>query len=148
MIHAAHGLPQAHALLQIEDSPGTSLIELSAALGLDKSTMSRTVDGLVRNGLVERARDESDRRLVRLTLTGSGEATCDAINRLGDRVVGQTFELIPGEKHGEIVECLRLLIEASEIADQECGTEDAAAAGAHARTSAMNSPATREGDRR
>jgi len=145
---AGVSVPQAHALLQIEDSPGTSLIELSAALGLDKSTMSRTVDALVRGGFVERARDVTDRRLIRLTLTSDGELTCDAINRLGNSVVGRTFELIPRDKHGEIVECLRLLVEASEAADEECGTEDATTAGGSASlTQTRNSHATGEGER-
>ncbi len=136
-------VPQAHALLEIEDSPGTSLGALSEALALDKSTVSRTVDGLVNLRLVERGRDAADGRRVRLTLTGPGAAACDAINGLGDRVVGRAFELIPEESHGAIVESMRLLVEASEIADRECGTDD----GAGLAADTQKAPPDFEGDR-
>lgn len=66
-------LAQCHTLIELKASR-LSLTGLAAALGLDSSTLSRTVDGLVRAGLVERAEDASDRRSLRLTLTPAGRA--------------------------------------------------------------------------
>lgn len=77
-------LAQCHTLLELATSE-LSLTGLAAALDLDTSTLSRTVDGLVRAGLVERAEDASDRRSLRLTLTPAGRAkvafTDDLCNR-------------------------------------------------------------------
>ena len=48
--------------------------ELAQAIGIDAGAMTRLVDRLVSKGLVERARDRSDRRAVCLSLTDAGEA--------------------------------------------------------------------------
>ena len=49
--------------------PGTSVAEAAAALGLAANTVSTLVRQLTDAGLVERVRDESDRRVARLALT-------------------------------------------------------------------------------
>ena len=66
-------LAQCHVLLELADSI-LSLSGLSELLSLDRSTLSRTVDGLVKAGLVERSDDPSDRRTLRLVLTPAGTA--------------------------------------------------------------------------
>ena len=77
-------LAQCHALVELA-SAELSLSGLAAALDLDASTLSRTVDGLVRAGLVERAEDASDRRSVRLTLTPAGRAKVAFIDGICNR---------------------------------------------------------------
>jgi DNA-binding MarR family transcriptional regulator len=77
-------LAQCHTLLELEASE-LSLTALAAALDLDTSTLSRTVDGLVRAGMVERAEDASDRRSLRLTLTPAGRAKVAFINGICNR---------------------------------------------------------------
>jgi DNA-binding MarR family transcriptional regulator len=72
-------LTQCHTLLELKASE-LSLTGLAAALNLDTSTLSRTVDGLARAGLVERTEDSSDRRALRLALTPTGHAKVNAIN--------------------------------------------------------------------
>jgi DNA-binding MarR family transcriptional regulator len=76
-------LGQCHALLELADRE-LSLTGLAAALDLDASTVSRTVDSLVRTGLARRAAGASDRRTLRITLTKAGrdkaakiDATCN-----------------------------------------------------------------------
>ena len=66
-------LAQCHVLLEVAGST-LSLTGLSEALDLDRSTLSRTVDSLVKAGLVERSDDPADRRSLRLALTPSGAA--------------------------------------------------------------------------
>ena len=48
--------------------------DLTERLRLDKSTVSRLVDGLVRKGYVTRERDPANRRLYRLLVTAEGRA--------------------------------------------------------------------------
>ena len=57
------------------------LNELAQALYIAPSTASRTVDELVRKGLVERREDPADRRAVRLTLTATGQALYEALRQ-------------------------------------------------------------------
>jgi len=66
-------LAQCHTILEIEDPGQATTVELSKRLGLDKSTLSRTIDGLVNVGLVERVAHPSDRRFNMLSLTTGGQ---------------------------------------------------------------------------
>lgn len=79
-------LPQCHALLEIESRGVASLNDVAKSLGLDKSTLSRTIDALVDSGLVKRALNEEDRRSIRLSLTSQGEQICHEINDRNDRL--------------------------------------------------------------
>jgi DNA-binding MarR family transcriptional regulator len=72
-------LSQCHALLELKRG-ATSLSGLASALDLDLSTLSRTVDVLVRAGLVERSVDPTDRRAVCLVLTDAGRAKVATID--------------------------------------------------------------------
>jgi len=81
-------LSQCHALLELAESE-MSLSGLAAALDLDPSTLSRTVDGLVRAGFVERAEDATDRRSLRLTLTAAGRAKVACIDGVCNKYYGE-----------------------------------------------------------
>jgi DNA-binding MarR family transcriptional regulator len=64
---------QATLLWLIRSHPGLSLRELAAEEGISAPALSGHVDRLEKAGLIERVRDEKDRRRVGLTLTGDGE---------------------------------------------------------------------------
>lgn len=76
---------QCHLLLEIDRRGPSTGGELAQALSLDKSTLSRTLDGLAEAGLVARAPHPEDGRAQRVTLTAAGhgaveriDVTCDA----------------------------------------------------------------------
>ncbi len=60
------------AVHELDTRGGLSQQELAATLQLDKSTVSRLVAGLESRGLLVRARDPDNRRIVRLSLTPAG----------------------------------------------------------------------------
>lgn len=64
---------------------------LAAALMLDKSTVTRVVDGLVRKGYVERRADPDDGRAVSLRPTRGGRALYQRIN---GELIDQQLELL------------------------------------------------------
>jgi DNA-binding MarR family transcriptional regulator len=53
--------------------------ELSKLLGIDTGLMTRMLDKLEEKGLLERSRDDKDRRVVNLTLTRAGIRVADGI---------------------------------------------------------------------
>lgn len=57
-----------------------SVKELGAHLGLSLPGASRTVDGLLRRGLVERREDDEDRRMKRLRITTAGRNLTEQLN--------------------------------------------------------------------
>jgi DNA-binding MarR family transcriptional regulator len=110
-------LAQCHVLLEIEEQGQATTGQLAQRLGLDKSTLSRTIDGLVDIGLVERLPNPSDRRFTPLAVTKQGKSICDAINRSADEYYGRVFENIPQVKHDAIIQNFSLLVQA--LADEE-----------------------------
>ena len=102
---------QCHVLLELADSDGTSLVELSERLKLDASTLSRTVDSLVRAGLVDRAPDPESRRSVRLSLTAEGMKKVEVIDFGCNQFYRELLARVPGKMQTAMVEALGLLAE-------------------------------------
>ncbi len=120
-------VPQCHVLLALDEAGGNSLVGLAEALGLDKSTVSRTVEGLVGRGLVARSEDTDDRRYVVLDLTNQGKETVAVVNGIADGNVEKIFSLIPSDRRADVLECFGLLVEAVRACGGEDGPECAAA---------------------
>lgn len=82
-------------LTLIARNSGISQTELSYAAGRDKSSLTPVVEDLVRRGLVERRRMDTDRRAYRLNITKDGKKTLASMTRCArrhernlDRVIG------------------------------------------------------------
>lgn len=103
---------QCHTLVEIGRANGLSLNELSESLTLDKSTMSRTVDNLVKTGLVERQTDNEDRRYTKLTLTAEGTEIVKVINSGMEEYFERVLSAIPKEKCEAAMEVLPYLLTA------------------------------------
>lgn len=69
------------ALYEIGRSPGIRSSDLARELGLVPTTASSLIARLVRNGLIERRRSDSDGRAAALYLTDRGAALRAAIHR-------------------------------------------------------------------
>lgn len=71
-----HGLtgPQVTAIKVLENFGALSLTDLSARMSSTNSTMTGIADRMERDGLVERIRSETDRRVVQIALTERGRA--------------------------------------------------------------------------
>jgi len=64
---------QVSLLVDIKYAPGIGLRELAARQRVSPPAMTKHVDRLERDGLVERTQSESDRRRVGLNLTADGQ---------------------------------------------------------------------------
>jgi DNA-binding MarR family transcriptional regulator len=100
---------QCHLLLEVEQRGRSSVTELASALALDKSTLSRTVDGLCRAGLLLRGTDPSSRRQQVLSLTRKGTARVASINATCDATYGRLMDFVPARKRGMLAESVALL---------------------------------------
>lgn len=65
---------QEHLLMQLLDRDGQSQSELLAAVGLDHSTVSKSLKRMEDAGLVVREKSPDDRRAMRVYLTETGRA--------------------------------------------------------------------------
>lgn len=111
---SCHGisLAQCHALVEIGRAKSISLIELSELLNLDSSTMSRTVNNLVNNGMAERELDANDRRYVTIRLTENGVVKFQGIEDKMNLYFTNIFEAIPCEKQEQVLDSLKVLLAA------------------------------------
>lgn len=98
-------LSQCITLLEVEKYREISVSDLASRLFLDKSTVSRTVDGLVNSKLVSRVIPKGNRRLALIDLTNKGEQVCSEINSANDSYVS---EILKDFTAGERQEFLRL----------------------------------------
>jgi DNA-binding MarR family transcriptional regulator len=93
-----HGLtPQQGQLLCVLMAQPYGMSELSAMLGLAKSSLTGLVDRTERNGLVRREPDPQDTRAVRVALTPRGrrlaeEFYADACRRIDELPAGLSIE--------------------------------------------------------
>ena len=103
---------QRAVIVEVGSKGQTSLVDLAQSLGLDTSTLSRTINGLVNIGLVRREIKAEDRRYITLTLTEQGVGSLRRIEDLSDRYFEGVMALIPEDKHKRVVESLCLLADA------------------------------------
>lgn len=91
-------LAQCHTLLEIEKQGEISVSDLANRLNLDKSTVSRTVEGLVNIRMVNRTVPRENRRLALIDLTASGKQVCSAIHYTNDSYIEEVLRDFKAEE--------------------------------------------------
>lgn len=107
-------LAQCHALMELGTHSEMAISQLAEILRLDRSTLSRTIDNLVQEGLIIREIDPKDRRYMRIRLTDKGQEIFKGINLENNKFYLSVFEHIPQEKHAQLIESIGLFAEALE----------------------------------
>lgn len=102
---------QCHAIMEIGEAGELNLKDLSARLGLDNSTLSRTVESLVQDGLAERTPSKEDRRATVIRLNEKGCAARDRINSTWNQICRDMFRGIPRERHNQLIESVSIVAE-------------------------------------
>ena len=115
-------LAQCLVLLEVDEQERLTVGQLASRLRLDDSTLSRTIDGLVRRGLLDRTRDDGDRRVVWICLTQTGTTACDAIHEQNDAVYRGILGRIPPSRRAAVVRSFGVLVQAFLDSERESGT--------------------------
>jgi MarR family transcriptional regulator, organic hydroperoxide resistance regulator len=102
--------PQYLALLLLWEQDGLTLKALGERLGLDSGTLTPLVKRLEAQGLVRRARDDADERLLRVRLTAEGAALKDKARCLPPEIIAACGW--PPERLGVLREELKQLRDA------------------------------------
>ncbi len=106
-------LAQYRTLVVLANDGPSRLADLAQALDVSPSTATRMCDRLVRKALIDRARDDLDRREVNLSLTAEGSKLVrDVIDRRRDRV-RELLDLIPDDGRPALVQSLMTLATAA-----------------------------------
>lgn len=105
-------LTQCHIIVEIGNADEASVIDLATVLGLDTSTLSRHINGMVNVGLANRVLNPKDRRYVSITLTEQGQKVYQSIEDICNTKYVKVFESIPQERHQQVLEGFNLLVDA------------------------------------
>jgi len=120
-------LAQCLVLLEIDESGQLTMSQLASRLRLDVSTLSRTIEALVQRGVVERLRQDQDRRVIHIRLTSEGHAVCRSIHKEQDGLYVRIFESIPPSRRQTVIKNFEILTQA--FLDQEVEPDPGAPCG-------------------
>ena len=110
---AQHGLLQGRwwvlILLMREDDLTSTPSDLAEKAGVSRATMTGLIDGLERDGLVQRLTDASDRRKSTIKLTAEGQAKLDDVMPGYYQKVKQLMRVLTLSQRDALVAQLKLL---------------------------------------
>lgn len=108
-----HGLLQGRwwvlILLMREDGLTSSPSDLAEKAGVSRATMTGLIDGLERDGWVQRLADASDRRKFTINLTPAGQAKLDEVMPGYYQKVKQLMSVLTQQQRDDMVKHLKLL---------------------------------------
>jgi DNA-binding MarR family transcriptional regulator len=117
-------MPQARTLFYLSHGP-KRMSEMAEYLDREMSSTTSMIDRLVKNDLVSRVEDASDRRVVTCELTPAGEAVVKRFFELGRMRNEAIGGMLSEEELRTVVPALQVLTDAIERGDRE-GTPEVA----------------------
>ncbi len=96
-------VPQWRIMNMLRQRPGMSIGQLAEQTVVDRTTLTRTIDGLEKNGLVSRDVRPENRRILALRLTREGHALYEQLLPI---VAGINEQALEGIDRGEVSEAL------------------------------------------
>jgi len=98
--------PQFDALLVLRDNGELTMGELCAKMFLACSTATDLIDRMERNGLIERVRDTTDRRVIRLRVLAKGNRVIDEVLDARRSYLESIFADLSYEEKERIIQAL------------------------------------------
>ncbi|MBZ4021549.1 MarR family transcriptional regulator [Rhodobacter sp. TJ_12] len=103
----ARGTGKISTLFAVMHQPGISASEIAPFAGKDAPAMTRLVDRLIDDGLLERRADPDTRRRQCLFITEQGRAVMDQVRAVLDTERAQMFGVLSDEEHAEALRLMR-----------------------------------------
>ena len=97
---------ECHLITELEAMGQATAAELGQRLVLEKSTMSRLVNGLLEQGYIRSGQDPADRRQRQLSLTAKGRSGADRINQFANDQVSVALDYVVETEQDAIVDGL------------------------------------------
>lgn len=97
---------QTNILMYINENNEKSMSEISLMTGLEKSSFTRSIDYLVKNGFITRNPSENDRRIIKLSLTNKGIKAAELIKNDFDMYLDSLISDFSKKEKDEFFESL------------------------------------------
>lgn len=95
-----------------ENKEPITMSELSSTLNVPMSTATRIVDGLVNNGMAERAADPNDRRIVRVGMSKTGREIYEMGMAYNKQRIMKLLKDFTAEEQEQLVQLMNKLFDA------------------------------------
>jgi MarR family transcriptional regulator, organic hydroperoxide resistance regulator len=105
---------QLWVMQELHESPGLRVGELSERLAIHQTTTSNLLDGLVKKGYVVKARDASDQRVVKLALSGEGEAIIESAPTPARGLLPESLQKLSEKQLRDLNKSLQALLDVIE----------------------------------
>ena len=112
VVQAEHNVPMSHVqvLTMLGENGVMTVSEISQRLGIAKPNITPLVDRLIADGYVERRRDETDRRVVKVVLLPEGEDQLASIQETIVRHAMRWVGTIPDKDFYELERSLNSIV--------------------------------------
>ena len=106
-----HGMTQSigFILLNIDPRNGTPSTQLGPKMGMEPTSLSRTLKAMEEKGYIQRNQDENDRRIMRIFLTEDGkrmrEVSKKSVVQFNEKILEQVSE----EKFKSFIEVIQII---------------------------------------
>jgi len=96
-------------LMRLDRSEGLKQSELAEILDLSPISLTRLLDSLAENGLIERRDDPNDRRAKRLYLTPAARPLLEQLSKLGNDMMDTVLDGLDGKANDRLLRDLALM---------------------------------------
>ena len=96
-------------LMRLDRSEGLKQSELAEILDLSPISLTRLLDRLAENGLIERRDDPNDRRANRLYLTPAARPLLEQLSKLGNDMMDTVLDGLDGKANDRLLRDLALM---------------------------------------
>lgn len=117
------GGAQIWAMALMARTPGLRVTQLARDLSLHPSTASNLLDKLERAGLVQRARNSEDQRVVQLYLTEAGQKVLARAPQPWSGVLTHALEQLPEAVLRRLIDDLRAVTDNLQVADESAASK-------------------------
>lgn len=107
----------------IGNRDGLSSAELSRRFFVTPQTMNELIGSLQRRGLIVRAEDPANRRILRMSLTPEGRRLVDACDKVADGIERDVFGFMTPEQYGELRRLTRMVAQHLRLRDETARSE-------------------------
>ena len=121
MCSAGLSLARAKVLMRLDSHGPMNQATLAGLLGFAPRSVTETVDGLERDGLVTRTEDPHDRRARIVALTASGREAFEAAMTVRSKTMDEIFGVLGPAERAQLVSLLTTIRTNLVQGDTDCG---------------------------
>lgn len=111
ILHSPYSLTEARVLFEIFHNSNCTARKIKNILQVDEGYLSRTIDKLIKQGLITREQSQSDGRVFFLSLSKKGEKEFLKLDQESEVSVGSMIDHLSADEVSEIVFIIRRIRE-------------------------------------